>query len=217
MARRFPNHRILLTLLGTLFCSPFLASSAEAAESNKATSDKLEKVDFNSQARPILSAHCFKCHGPDDGQRQSGLRLDLREKALAEADSGSPAILPGKPAESEFIKRILSDDPDQLMPPPSANKPLTAEEKKILRRWVAEGAEYATHWSFVPPRQAPLPKVAQESWPRNAIDYFVLARLEDGGPATLARGRSLRACATVVPGPHRLAADARGSRRLREG
>ena len=139
--------------------------------------------DFSRDVRPILSQHCFKCHGPDDKSRKGGLRLDIRESATKEAKSGGIALVPGKPDQSELVARIFSSDEDELMPPPSAKRPLTPEQKDILRRWVAAGAEYQQHWAFVRPKQAGLPVVKRADWPRNAIDHFVLARLEAAGLA----------------------------------
>src|SRR4029077_13734651 len=103
-----------------------------------------------------------------------------RESAIGEAKSGGRAIVPGKPDESELVRRIFAEESD-LMPPPSTKNPLTDVQKQILKRWIAEGAAYKQHWAFVPPRQAPLPKVKQSAWPRNAIDHFVQARLEAEG------------------------------------
>src|SRR5262245_24273669 len=102
--------------------------------------------DFNRQVRPILSAHCFKCHGPDESVR--GLRLDQREVATRELDSGAKAIVPGRPDQSEMVRRIFSTDKDEQMPPAVANKQLSAEQKEVLKRWVAAGAEYQPHWAF---------------------------------------------------------------------
>ncbi|HVU87006.1 MAG TPA: PSD1 and planctomycete cytochrome C domain-containing protein [Pirellulales bacterium] len=136
---------------------------------------------YNRDVRPILANHCFKCHGPDEQARQAGLRLDQREAALAAADSGGVAIVPGKPDESELVRRICATDPDQRMPPAAANKPLSSEQREILCAWIAAGATYESHWAFVPPVQAPLPAVQRKGWPRNAIDHFVLARLEAAG------------------------------------
>jgi hypothetical protein len=130
---------------------------------------------FNSQVRPILSRHCFKCHGPDDKARKAKLRLDVRAEAVRRA------IVPGKPDQSRLLRRVRSTDPDEVMPPPSTKNPLTAEEKRVLERWIAARAEYTPHWAFVPPRQVSLPPVRQADWPRNAIDHFVLARLEAEG------------------------------------
>ncbi len=139
------------------------------------------EVDFLRDVRPILAQHCFKCHGPDDKAREAGLRLDERDAALAPADSGQAAIVPGRADESELLRRIFSADDSELMPPPAAKKPLTAEQKETLKQWIAAGAEYRPHWAFSPPAQGPLPKVKQTAWPRNEIDAFVLARLEAEG------------------------------------
>ncbi len=136
------------------------------------------RVDFNREVIPILSGTCFKCHGPDKENRKGGLRLDVREAALKPAESGKTAVVPGKPDQSELVQRIFSDDPDEQMPAKDSGKQLTAAQKETLRRWIAEGAEYKTHWAFVPPQKAPLPNVKQADWVKNPIDRFVLARLE---------------------------------------
>jgi uncharacterized protein DUF1549/uncharacterized protein DUF1553/cytochrome c len=137
--------------------------------------------DFNRDVRPILSRHCFKCHGPDDAQRKAGLRLDLRSAAVKPTTAGRKAIVPGKADQSELVRRIFAPEPGRVMPPPVTKNPLSEAEKLILKRWIAAGAEYRQHWAFVPPKQAPLPKVRLKSWPRNPIDTFVLARLEAAG------------------------------------
>ncbi len=156
-----------------------IAASTTAQPNNPAHSAK--PVDFNRDVAPILSSNCFKCHGPDPGERKSGLRLDRRDKATGPAESGEAAIVPGKPDKSELIRRIFSADVDERMPPQSSNKKLTDAQKETLRRWIAEGAVYKVHWSFVAPKQAPLPSVKQAAWPKNPIDNFVLARLEAEG------------------------------------
>ena len=151
--------------------------------------------DFSRDVRPILSQHCFKCHGPDDKARKGGLRLDIRESAMKEAKSGGLALVPGKPDQSELVARIVTTDEDEVMPPPSAKRPLTPEQKETLRRWIAAGAEYQQHWAFVRPKQSELPAVKNVKWPRNAIDRFVLARLDaanlapspEADPSTLCR------------------------------
>ncbi|MCI0360331.1 MAG: PSD1 and planctomycete cytochrome C domain-containing protein [Planctomycetaceae bacterium] len=137
--------------------------------------------DFNREVRPILSAHCFKCHGPDDKVREAGLRLDRRDSATAKLESEATAIVPGQPDKSELVRRIFAEDEGERMPPPAANKVLSAQQKDILRRWIAAGADYAPHWAFVAPKQSPLPSVKRADWPRNPIDHFVLARLEATG------------------------------------
>ncbi len=129
-------------------------------------------VDFNRDIRPILAAKCFACHGPDDAHREAELRLDDVQAAL---DYGT--IVPGKPTESELIRRIFADDADERMPPPNSDA-LTDRQQELIRRWVLDGAEYKPHWAFVPASKPALPAVRRATWPRNAIDYFVLARLE---------------------------------------
>ena len=135
-------------------------------------------VNFNRDVRPILSDKCFACHGPEEASRQGGFRLDERASAVGEADSGVAAIVPGDPAASELIARITSDDESLRMPPEDSHKTLTAEEIDILRRWIAEGAEWQSHWSFTPPARPALPTVAHANWSRNAIDQFIVSRLE---------------------------------------
>ena len=97
--------------------------------------------DFNREVRPILSNYCFKCHGPDDKTRKAKLRFDVRESALREADSGDKVIAPGKPEASDLMTRILSADPDEVMPPPSMKKELSAAQKDVLKRWITAGAK----------------------------------------------------------------------------
>lgn len=135
-----------------------------------------EEISFSRQVQPILAKHCFACHGPDEGQRQAELRLDLREVAVEKK-----AIAPGKPDQSELVTRIDSDDIDLQMPPPAAHAPLSDSQKQLLKQWIAEGAKYEAHWAFVPPQQAPLPPVKQTGWARNPVDSFVLAELEKRG------------------------------------
>ncbi len=134
--------------------------------------------DFTREVRPILSRYCFKCHGPDETTRKAKLRLDERDSALKPAKSGAIALVPGKPNDSELIQRIVTTDPDEVMPPPSTKVALTAAEKDILQRWVKAGGRYQAHWSFVPPVAAKPPRVKDSKWPRNEIDRFILARLE---------------------------------------
>ncbi|WP_254508538.1 PSD1 and planctomycete cytochrome C domain-containing protein [Anatilimnocola floriformis] len=140
-----------------------------------------DPIDFNRQIRPILSAHCFKCHGPDEGTREAGLRLDSQAEATRKLDSEKVAVVPGKPTASELVRRILTTDADELMPPASANKPLSAEQKKLLQIWIEQGAKYAPHWAFVPPQRPAVPVVKTKTWPKNEIDNFILAKLEAVG------------------------------------
>jgi hypothetical protein len=140
-----------------------------------------ETPDFLEDVRPILAKHCLKCHGPDDKARKAGLRLDVRENALRPLESGAKAVTPGKPDQSELIRRINSANENEVMPPRSTKNSLSDRDKDILRSWIQGGAEYKTHWAFITPKQAPLPKVKLANWPRNPIDSFVLARIEAAG------------------------------------
>ena len=143
--------------------------------------DEGSAPDFNRDVRAILAEHCFKCHGPDPEHRQAGLRLDEGESARSFLGSGATAIVPGDPQASELVRRIDSTDPGDMMPPPGAMHRLSEEQKDVLRRWVAAGAEYAPHWAFLPPQPCPLPHVHATDWPQNPIDVFVLANLESRG------------------------------------
>src|SRR5262249_6204616 len=124
--------------------------------------------------RPVLSENCFYCHGPDASHRKAKMRLDVFENALEKG-----AIVPGKPEASELVKRIHSTQADEQMPPPDSNRHLTDAQKQLLASWIKQGAKYDTHWAFKTPVRPNLPKVKQTRWPRNAIDYFILACLED--------------------------------------
>eukprot|EP00456_Euglypha_rotunda_P066039 TRINITY_DN567_c1_g2_i1.p1 TRINITY_DN567_c1_g2~~TRINITY_DN567_c1_g2_i1.p1 ORF type:complete len:1217 (-),score=231.02 TRINITY_DN567_c1_g2_i1:15451-19101(-) len=162
--------RVLATVCRLALCLLILISSemAQAADG----------PDYGRDVRPILSQFCFKCHGPDDTKREAGLRLDLREEAVKPASSGERPIVPTEPAASEVMRRIHSSDPDTQMPPASAKMVLTDAQKKTLQDWIAAGAEYRPHWSFVAPERRPLPTVMQKGWPRCGIDTFILSKLE---------------------------------------
>ncbi len=132
------------------------------------------EIDFPHDIQPILAEHCSRCHGVDAEDRQSGLRLDLRDGALKGGESGLAAIVPGKPDESELIRRLLTHDADLVMPPPSEKKPVSESQIQTLKQWIAEGAKYEAHWAFIPPVKAALPN----SGTTHPIDAFVLDRLK---------------------------------------
>ena len=140
-----------------------------------------EPLSFNRDIRPILSEHCFQCHGPDAQQQQGGLRIDKREAAVEPADSGKIAIVPNDPTTSELIARITSADADLQMPPPSTGKPLSEAQVQSLRRWIEQGAKYEGHWAFLPPSKPTVPLVELEQEYRNPIDRFLLAKLQSQG------------------------------------
>jgi mono/diheme cytochrome c family protein len=155
-------------LTGLVFASPAAAEQA---------------IDFNRDIRPILSNKCYACHGPDDGKREAGLRLDDAKIATGKLESGAVAIVPHKPEASELIHRVTSSDVDERMPPAKFGKPLSKNEIAALRKWIEQGAGFAKHWSYVKPvrSEPPATPEAWRSWPRNGIDRFALQ-------AMLARG-----------------------------
>ncbi len=141
------------------------------------------ELRYDRDIRPLLSDRCFRCHGQDATKRRGKLRLDDPESSLADR-GGYAAIVPGKPDESELVHRVTNPDPKEVMPPPSSNKrTLSASEQELVKRWIERGAPYEPHWSFVAPTRPPVPEVRTANWSRNAIDRFVLARLESEGVA----------------------------------
>jgi hypothetical protein len=153
---------------------PVLSVLALSLAGSSIGADSTEPVRFGREVLPILSENCFKCHGPDEKARKAKLRLDIRDGALK-------VIEPGKSDESEIIRRIFSDNPEEKMPPPKSNRKITAEQKDLLKRWVNQGAPWGKHWAYETPSRPPLPKVKNSTWPRNGIDFLVLARLEKEG------------------------------------
>jgi len=137
-----------------------------------------QPLQFNRDVRPILSDHCYACHGPDEHSREAKLRLDKRSSALGTNEDGA-AIVPGKPELSELVFRIESEDGDELMPPPKFHKPLSSTEKKILTRWITEGAKYEKHWSFEQPKASKPPNTKHDGEIKNPIDSFVFKRMEE--------------------------------------
>ncbi len=151
------------------------------------------ELQFSRDIKPILAENCFACHGPDPAARKAGLRLDTRE-GLFEPTAKRPAtVIPREPAASALWKRVTTDDPDDLMPPPDSHKQLKPEEKQRLEQWILAGAPWQGHWSFVKPDRPEVPRPAQAGWARNPIDAFVLAKLETQGlsPAPPADRRTL--------------------------
>lgn len=183
---------VAVAFLAVLWVSEASRSTAAPPESGAVPPPgpgaSANKLQYNRDIRPILAENCFACHGPDSAARKADLRLDQREAAVT-----AGAIVPGKPEQSELIHRVYAAEGEGLMPPANSKKRLTEEQKALLKRWVAEGAEYQPHWSFIPPQRPPLPSVQDKSWPRNPIDYFILAELEKRGlkPAPEADRRTL--------------------------
>src|SRR5439155_10521249 len=155
----------------TVFALVAIAGSTSSAAA-QASGGK--KTGYNHDIRPILSDNCFFCHGPDKNKRKAKLRLDVREVAVEKE-----AIIPGKPDESELVKRIYTTDADDVMPPPETHKTLTPAQKEMLTRWIAEGAEYEPHWAYVKPVRPAIPVTKIRV--RNPIDAFILRTLESRG------------------------------------
>jgi hypothetical protein len=164
-----------LVVISFLSLAAFVTARADKGASVAGT-----KVDFSAQIRPILSKKCYHCHGPDEGSRKAKLRLDSFEEAIKDR-KGSRAVVPGKPDESALVKRILSHDPDEVMPPPELKATLTPDETSLLQRWIAQGANYSQHWAWSKPQRSPQPAVKAKSWPKTGLDHFVLAKLEENG------------------------------------
>ena len=164
-----------------------------AAEISAGAAASSGKIEFNRDIRPILSENCFACHGADSASRKASLRLDRFDDAIAPREKSKPAIVPGKPDESELVRRIFTSDSDDLMPPAKTHKVLKPEQKEILKRWIADGAKYQAHWSLLAPTRPALPPVKDEHWVRNPIDNFILSRLEQENlkPAPEADRRTL--------------------------
>ncbi len=162
------KHRYVLAIAFSVF---FIAAFVEAADD----------VDFNRDVRPILSDLCFTCHGPDANTREADLRLDQESSVFAKRDTA--LIVRGKPLESELIRRILSKDDDERMPPPDSKKQPTDAQQATLQRWIEQGARWATHWAYVPPAKVAPPTVQHEDAVKNEIDRFVLRRVEAAGLA----------------------------------
>ncbi len=148
----------------SLTISVFVARAAELPQP--------AKIEFNRDIRPILSDACFHCHGPDKNTRESGLRLDIREEALKESKLGEFPIVPGQADKSDIIRRILTDDEDEKMPPAKAHKVLTSAQKETLKKWVAQGAEYQIHWAYLPIQRPPVPATSP-----HPVDAFIRQRL----------------------------------------
>ncbi len=186
-----------------------------------------EKVDFNWHIRPILSDRCFTCHGPDEKKRQAGLRLDTKEGAFAplEPSNQKPsnqkpsnqkpsnqkpsnqqprfAIVPGHPEQSELVRRIYSTNPDSMMPLPESHLTLSDFEKKLLVRWIEQGAPWKEHWAFIPPTRPAVPVASRAGWDKNPVDAFVLEKIteHDLTPAPEAdKARLLRRVSFVLTG-----------------
>jgi mono/diheme cytochrome c family protein len=177
-------HPSLRDLFHWVFAAVLAASSASSLRAADASSE----IQFNRDVRPILSDNCFRCHGPEVKSRKGKLRLDVREAAVERE-----AIIPGNPDESEIIRRLISTDEDDQMPPPDTHKVVTPAQIETLRKWISQGAVYEPHWSYAPITRPALPAVQNTTWGRSTVDAFILQRLEAQGisPSPTADRRTL--------------------------
>jgi len=171
--------KILVGCIGLLVTSCGI-DMPEAVE--MAYAELPKTVDFNFHVKPILSDRCYACHGPDANTRKADLRLDLEESAFAALSNGNHAFVSGNPNTSESVVRILSDDPEILMPPPESNLILTAKEKATIIKWIEQGAEWKEHWAFAKPEKPKTPEIVNSEWKtNNEIDLFIQQGLTQQG------------------------------------
>ncbi len=180
-----------LNVIVLVFCQAAMTLSVNAQEAAKTSAEDdgtaVEQVDFVRHVQPIFAEHCYSCHAADT--TEGGIRWD-RKTAFAGGDSGKPGIVPGQPEQSHLIE-VLLDNEDIQMPPEDEGEPLSKEQIDLLARWIQQGAlwpdeaqaalEKNTHWAFLPTEKYPTPEVQNTQWPRNYIDQFILARLEQEG------------------------------------
>jgi len=160
-------------------------SSISGQENSLSKQHIPDQIDFNFHVKPILSDRCFTCHGPDNNTVEAGLSFATEESAFAALGDHKDhyAIVPFQPDSSSLVYRIFTDDVDDVMPPPESNLALENYEKEILKKWIEQGAEWKEHWSFIPPKQPPIPEINNSDWTNNEIDHFILKKLEDNGIA----------------------------------
>ena len=150
------------------------------------------ELDYNQHVKPVLSDKCFACHGPDKAKQKAGLRLDIAENAYDDLPEspGKVAIDPGSLSKSEVVRRILSSDPDQVMPIPKSNLSLTAYEKAVLVKWIQQGAEYKPHWAFVKPEMPDIPVHRQRGLGQKPHRQFYIGQISRGKTESGQRSQS---------------------------
>jgi hypothetical protein len=154
--------------------------TALVVSTDASAGDPTDRVDFNRDIRPILSESCYQCHGPDANRRKGKLRLDVKDDAFRDR-GGYAALVPGKPEESDLLSRVSSTDDEDRMPPPKSGKPLSVAQVALIRRWIAQGAEWKGHWAYEPPTRPAIPADFDPTFVSNDIDRFVLAKLRERG------------------------------------
>lgn len=167
-------------VISALFAGMVMVCWLATSSGRVAAANPSKPVDFNRDILPILSDNCFTCHGPDANRRMASLRLDTKEGIFADR-GGYQVVVPKNSGGSKLYRKISSNDDSFRMPPPTANRKLSATQIELIKRWIDEGANYSQHWAYVAPQRPPVPEVQQKTWARNPIDNFVLARLESEG------------------------------------
>ncbi|MEM8764397.1 MAG: PSD1 and planctomycete cytochrome C domain-containing protein [Bacteroidota bacterium] len=173
---------IILLVLAIVGCKDKASEYTEIGD-ELAFQQLPDSVDYSFHIKPILSDRCFACHGPDKNAIEAGLSLNSAEDAYAPLGENKDryGIVPGDVENSEILKRIFAEDNGILMPPPESNLILSEYEKALLKKWVAQGAQYKTHWAFVTPQPQAVPDIAQNDWGQNEIDRFILKKMEEKG------------------------------------
>lgn len=173
----------LLTIVFLCLISFFTACKNEGNEASVAHQSVPGVIDYNLHIKPIISDKCFACHGPDKASQKAGLALHTSERAYAELEEnpGHFAIVKGNVDNSEVVKRIMSKDQEEKMPPVESNLKLTDHERQLIVKWIEQGAEYKPHWSLIPVGKPTIPEVKNEAWPSNPIDNFILSKIESAG------------------------------------
>ncbi len=180
MPKRIIQLSIPIVLLFFICCNNSVPAEIKSAYTNLP-----DKIDFNYHIKPILSDRCFKCHGPDENKRKADFRIDLASFAFAETTAEHSVakfnLVPNKLNASEVFNRIISEESEYMMPPNDSNLSLSTEEKALIAKWIEQGAEFKTHWSFVPPQKSKIPEVKNSKWTKQDLDYFILDKIERKG------------------------------------
>ncbi len=181
LMRPFPRSRWLLAPFHGPLILAFLIVSGCVGALRLTAEETQPDIEFSRDILPLLSEHCFQCHGPDEATREAGLRLDQRDGILSEADSGTAAVIPGSAVKSELVRRIISDDPDLMMPPPESGKKLSTADIERLKQWVDAGAKWSVHWAYEKPKFQELPTPTGTWKHSNPIDLFIQKSLKQSG------------------------------------
>jgi len=182
--RSLSRSLVAATLIALSLTATTGSFAADADSAEPVAVAAVDMIDFNRDIRPLLSDNCYACHGPDEAHREAGLRLDTKESAFGELDSGETALVPGDLNASSLYQRLISEDEDLRMPPVDHAKSLTADQIDLFKKWIEQGATWQGHWSFVTPKRPTLPALAEtKDWVRGDIDRFVAAHLESKGLA----------------------------------